>query len=370
MKHALLLLATLGANSAFAWDGLAVLGDSLSTGAASHPALTFDSHELWNVVTGKTSVVADLKDVPNLEQFKITTDIKAPNRLWPSNRENDGGSGWVWLHTLQAFSRAALDTEEYSFGYLFGRSLGFSGENIWIAGDNGTRSEHALIHAARVLDAADGELPSHILMLYTGNDLCAPNWEGMTASAAYGEGLKQAILYFARNGRNSGGKTSTLYLPAFLPVTTLISEESIANKTIRFYGSDISCSEAKKRMFSAPESVESRPIINDWRFAFFAQLMPPNPVLLCPTLFSKAASETANQSLLANRIRAYRDVQKSVVEEVTKEIAENVRLAKIDVRYIAATENVLFEGDDVAADCFHLGPKGHAKIAKTLIQGL
>ncbi|MCX6125855.1 MAG: hypothetical protein NTV34_14065, partial [Proteobacteria bacterium] len=309
-------------------------------------------------------------DVPGGDAFGLKETLDPPRRLWPAFRENDGGSGWIWLHTVQALSRAALDTEEYSYGYLFGRSLGLEPENIWIAGDNGTRAEHSAVHAARVLQAARGELPSRVLILYTGNDLCAPTWELMTDTESYGEGLRRGIMFLARHGHTAGQQPTKVYVPAVLAITGLISENSILDKKIKFYGTEITCREARKRMFAAPDVVLGREEVSDPRYPFFAQLLPPNPALLCPTLFSRAAEEPAKLSIIANRIRAYREVQKSVVESINKEIAARPELARLDVQFIENTGRVLFQGEDVSGDCFHLSPRGQAKVAQSLVASI
>jgi hypothetical protein len=363
-KLGLFLLMT--ANPVYGWDGLAVLGDSLSTGAGAHPDLKYDSMNLWRVVKGESVLKTDVAAIPEPKKFNLGVTLDAPKRLWPGARENDGGVNWIWSNSLQALSRVVLDTEEYSYGYLFGRALGFSPQNIWIAGDNGSKTEHAAVHAARVLESSGGDLPSHILMLYTGNDLCAPSWELMTDPKTYGEGLRRGIMFLAMNGKNSSTAPVNIYLPAFLPVVTLMSEPEILDKMINFYGSEISCREARKRLFSAPDSIDTKDQSIDPLFPLFSQMMPPNPALLCPTLFSVQADNSEKLSVLANRVRAYREVQQEIAAQINKEIAENSHLARINVVYLPSVERLKFSGSDVSGDCFHLSPAGHAKVALTM----
>lgn len=351
-----------------AWDGVAIIGDSISTGAATHPSLTFDSLQLWNAVNGSVDLTAKVSDLKDPESFKISGDIKAPKRLWPSSRQNDGGFGWAWLYTLQAISRTVLDTEEYSFGYLMARAMGYAPESIWFAGDNGTKAKDALVHASRLLDAADGDLPSHIVMLYTGNDLCAASWDTMTEASVYGYELQNAIRYWARQGRHSGDKPVRIYLPAFLPVTTLISSPNIAAKQIEFYGEKTTCGEARKRMFTPPKELAQRGPVDNSLYALFSQLMPPNPAMLCPTMFSPAADKPENQAILANRMRAYREAQRSVVETLNKEFAESKTPVPFELHYLASSEAISFHAEDIAGDCFHLAPAGQEKLAKTLLK--
>lgn len=353
-----------------AWDGLVILGDSISTGAAAHPALEFDSASLWRIMSGDLNVDAKASDIPNREVFKIADTLEAPRRLWPSTRENDGASGWVWLHAIQAVSRAALDTEEYSYGYLSGRALGIAPQQIWFAGDNGTKATNALSHAARVIEAGKGELPTRIMMFYTGNDLCAQSLDTMTDAKLYGDGLRDALMYLARNGRSGKDEHTKVYLPAFLPVTALLLEPSINEKIIKFHGTQLSCAEAKKRMFAAPDPTTAAPKSNpdDPRFSLFAQFMPPNPALLCPTLFARVSEDSQRQSGLANRIRAYREAQKAVVEDFNRQIKLVPSAASLEAVYSDGPESIRFVGEDVAGDCFHLSATGHAKLASLLLK--
>lgn len=356
----------------YAWDGLAIVGDSISSGAASHPSLAYDPLILWKIMTGELDVSAKLSDIPRKQDFKITDTLESPRRLWPGPRENDGASGWVWLHAIQALSRTALDTEEYSYGYLAGRALGLSPKNIWLAGDNGTKTDHALLHAARVLAAGQGELPTRIIMFYTGNDLCAQSWDTMTEAANYGANLKDAMLYLARNGHSANGEQTKIYIPAFLPVTSLLIEPSISEKEIRFHGLTTTCADARKRMFAVPTSTSGKDpnAPADPRYPLFAQFMPPNPVLLCPTLFATTSEDAQRQSILANRIRAYRDAEQAAVTEFNSLMEKNKTAAKIAAVYVEGTGALRFMGEDVAGDCFHLSAAGHAKLATELLKQL
>jgi len=350
-----------------AWDGMAVFGDSISTGAASHPALAYDSLLLWKAFTGEVDLSAKLEHLPAEQQRLLQNSLTPPQRLWPGSRQNDGGFGRAWLYTIQAFSRATLDTEEYSFGYLLGRSLGFAPQNIWIVGDNGSRAAHGVVQAARLLETSHGELPSHLLILFTGNDLCAATWGDMTSAESYGQDLRRTLQYLRKHGRSSEGKTVQLYLPAFLPITTLISSEAVASKNIVYYGEQTTCREARKRLFTASEKDRLRGPVDDSRYLMFSQMMPPNPALLCPTIYSTASSEPENLSILANRMRAYREQQQAVTESLNREwTSSKEKGPAMQIHYLASSAQINFEADDIAGDCFHLSAVGQHKLAKHL----
>lgn len=354
----------------YSWDGIVILGDSLSTGAASHPDLTYDSQSLWSVVNGEKVMTAERKFLSQEFKDKILEDtLVAPVRLWPSRRENDGASQWLWLHMIQALSRSALDTEQFSYGYLFARGMGIEASKIWIGGDNGTRSDSSVKHIDRMLVKGQGRIPTKVMLLYTGNDLCAQTWDLTTPPEIYGQELYKGLEYLALRGRNDENESSTILIPAFLPLSTLLHRESILKKEINFYGAKSTCQEARKNLFS--RSVESEMQASGEQNSMkwmFSKVMPPNPVALCPSVFSPTNDPNERIGQVANRVRAYRDQQEMIVKKFNDNAAAgkfpNVR---ISARYLNRTSEVIIEGVDVSDDCFHLSLKGHEKVAKTLM---
>jgi len=124
------------------FDGLAVLGDSMSTGAAANPKIEFDSRSLWDVFNGSSDVSLTSTAVPK-EFKKYLNDADWPERVRPSVRENDGGSGWVWQNVMQMISGRTIEEHRLSYGYFVGRALGYDSRNILIAGENGARASRA-----------------------------------------------------------------------------------------------------------------------------------------------------------------------------------------------------------------------------------
>ena len=98
--------------------------------------------------------------------------------------------------------------------------------------------------------------------------------------------------------------------------------------------------------------------------------MPPSPVLLCPTLFGKMAEDSVRQSLLANRVRGFRDAQKKAVDEFNQWRALKFPGKAFEAVYVEATETIKFDGGDVAGDCFHLSAAGQGKVASALLTKL
>lgn len=357
----------IGAKSGFAFEGLAILGDSTSTAAGTHPKLEFDSKNLWEVFNGKLDLSVTKNMVPE-DYRSVVEDVPAkPVRVGPSRRENDGGSGWIWHNVSQVISSQTLEAHSLSYGYLLGRKLGVSPENILIAGENGTTTAHAWIHAARLLDARRGDLPSKVIFFYTGNDLCAAHISRVTTPEDYGASLLKGMKYLALNG-NVSLRGTKIFIPSFLTVTSILHEPSILAKKIKLHGDEVTCQEARKRFFARDPKAAAKDDVTDPKYVYFSQMMPPNPVQFCQTLFGPGWDDAAQVSLLANRIRSFRDAQKKAVEDFNSWRGKKLPAKSIDAVYVAGTETLKFDANDVGADCFHLSPIGQAKIANALFE--
>lgn len=352
--------------SVLAFDGLAILGDSSSTGAAAHPKLEFDSKVLWDIFNSVDELPVDLALYP-AEFRSAVSALQRPTRVPPSVRENDGGSGWIWHNLTQKISARTLEEHRLSYGYLIGRKLGLPASDILIAGENGTTARHAWIHAARLVGSRQRDLPSRVIFYYTGNDLCAQSYDDISEAEEYGEELLRGMKYLVLNG-HADAQGTRIFIPGFLPVTSLLHERSILERKIKLHGEEITCQEARARMF-APNP-NSRSTDTDPRFQIFSAFMPPSPVLLCPTLFSKAAEDSARQSFLANRIRAFREAQKRTVSEFNHWRGAKYPAKSFEAFYIETTEQLKFDGADVAGDCFHLSINGQAKVATAILRGV
>ncbi len=347
-----------------AYDGLAILGDSLSTGAATHPDLVFDSYALWNIFkSGAFPRPFSAALVPE-EYRKWVVDDSRPVRLVPSSRENDGGSGWSWHQVSQAVGARTIEERRLSYGNFLGRRLGLAPENILIGGENGTVSGHAWIHAARLVESRNKDLPSRVIFLYSGNDLCAQSFDDMTEASEYGDRLLDGMKYLVLNG-HPDAKGTKIYIPGFLPVTAMIHEPAILDRKINLHGTEVTCREAREKLFAGTGG-GGKELADDPLFQMFSSFMPPSPVMLCPTLFSRMAEDSVRLSQLANRIRAYRDAQRQAVETFNQWRGHKFPARAFEAFYIEQTESLKFSGEDVAGDCFHLSAAGQGKVASAL----
>jgi hypothetical protein len=330
---------------------IAVLGDSLSTGAATHPALTFDTKDLWKVFSGETSVA---------------TGLSPPQRLWPGPREFFGSGDWVWRNLLQGLSRHYLDSEEYSWGYVLATGLGVPPAELAIAGEDGARVEAIPRHMDRLLDATGGVLPEKVFLFYTGNDLCGPTMAYVTSSAEYEEDLRAGLEYMARNAKPGAGG-SDVYVVGYLGVVQLINSDAILAKPVRAFGGESTCAKLREAGFRPGPDYDPDLPPEAW---YFGLVMPPNPTGFCATLFGgvgatdKEREETIGA--LANRIRDYRGVQKKVVEELDARFAKERPARDLRLHYVNETTELAFVGEDIAGDCFHLSAHGQERVAKAI----
>ena len=357
---------------------LAILGDSLSTGAATHPALQFDGQVLWDVFTGKISVQPTTAALPSDLAAGLPEPPPAPLRLWPSVREFFGGPDWAWRNALQAISRSYLDTAQYSWGYQLGLGLKLSPSDIAIVGEDGARVANIPRHVDRLLDLTEGELPQRLAVFYTGNDLCGSNINEVTAPADFASGLERGLLYLLRNGQ-APKEGSDVYVFGYMGILQLLTSESILAKKVHAFGSETTCKDLRSANFlpslEQQKAMQARAQSKAGQDAvawYFSLLMPPNPAGFCGTLFAggvgREREREAEINTLANHIRSYREQTAQVVERLN--VRAEVAKSKVHFHYVDATTKLTFSGDDVGEDCFHLSVAGHSKIARAAISAL
>lgn len=379
---------------------VAILGDSLSTGAATHSALAFDGDSLWDVFKHVVSV--NEEKTPEISAFLGPVDLGKPGSLWYSEREFRGGMEWVFRHFFKRLSNEYLNTGAYSWGYLAARKVGFSPENILIAGENGARMADLSRQIDRVLDATQKRLPEKIYILFSGNDLCATHIKLLTPPESYKKSLLDGLKYLFRNGEPAANGTEVIVV-GFLGVTQLLVSEEILDKNILAFGQQMSCRQLRAKNYQSPILDPTK--VRNEETVYFSHMMPPNPSGYCPTLFAlpmlargevglfsgtadtkpeqdqstkknepwKLSGRTKARvdemvSLLSGRVRQFRTASVEAVREALDWARNDFPSKNIKISYLYDTEKLVFEADDIAQDCFHLSPKGHIKIAKKLIE--
>ena len=346
----------------------AFLGDSLSTGAVTHPALRFGHVQLRKIFTGglrldpPPATIGLLKD----SSWHPAADFLAPVRLPVSDREFQSGVQWVRRHLLNGFSALYLDTEEFSWANLLARRLGARPDEVLIAAEDGARMLMAVRQADRVLDHNQGLLPDYVFIFFTGNDLCGPGVSFVTPVDEYATRLEEVIDYLFRNGRPARAGTRIVVLDP-VGVMQLAVVPDILDKKVEAHGRTMTCRELQAMPAAVPENPDAVEDVTD----LFLNMFPRSPVAWCPTVLLQglSADESAEiRTILANRIIGYRKAIGDVINSYNKE--EGMLPDGFSLQHVRGTGNLSFLGEDIAQDCFHLSLKGQMKVAGSVFQEL
>ncbi len=352
---------------------IAFIGDSISTGAASHPQLTLSRKKLWEVFLGPDTLSPKAADLPQDLPWKYADPLAKPRATWPTWRELFHGVQYTFLVFVNGISQTFLNTEEYSWGYQLGQGLGIKSSQIYIAAENGAKIGSLNRQIDRLLVARQGLLPHKVFILFTGNDICGPTLPMMTPADDFAAYLDKGLRYLSRFPLPPGG--TDVYVVAYLNVTQIVTNPSILEKSVLAFGDQTTCGTLHKQYFTPTEdqlksSKDQLETTGETGFApwfpwLFSSVMPPSPAGMCPNLFANVSPETL--STVANRIRAFRQKSEEVVQNLQKTAPQP---SDIRFHWLARSESVRFDGDDIAGDCFHLSPKGQGKLAVEVAKSL
>lgn len=332
-------------------ETIAVLGDSISTGAVSDPAMNFDHVTLWERFekgAAKAPDQATIKALTGLESAAV--DVR---RLWPSVLSYSGYFPWYGSHLQLMFSSLYLDTLSYSWPALMAKTS----DRVLIAAQDGARMEAAAEQGARLLEETKQRLPEKIFIFFTGNDLCSSSISFITSAVNFKSELLRALQVLFRG--QVGMEGSDVYIVSHLSILQLRTSQQILTKAITAYGHPQTCASLNDPKtdlkINAPEDQLGRVFMN---------FMPRRSADICPTVFGANLDATEGQSaVLANRILAFREAMKAVVDEAKP--PSGIRL-----HYVSETADLMFHPDDIANDCFHLSIQGQSRIAKLVRQAI
>ncbi len=373
MTAFLLLLVFLPIEAAGQERRIAILGDSLGTGGAAHPDLHFDSQVLYEIFSGRKTLVPRPEDLLTLRQEGVLSSdqsLVTPTRLEISRREFDGSINWVGKHTLNAFSRQYLDFEEYSWGNLLGLSLKIPPPQIEIAAEDGARMKAVHRQLDRLLDQ-NAQLPEHVFLFFTGNDVCGPSGDFVTTAEDYGLQLQRGLRYLARNGK-PGASGTHVWVMDPVGVMQLVTSDAIQNKSVKAHGRTMTCRELQKGLGPKLEETLAAGDLQQPEKVYFLQMFPRSPADYCPTVFGRGFDREPQdvQQMIANRIRDYRrEIQDSVVV-LREQGKKDPRFAGFSFHHVPDTGLLVFGPDDIAEDCFHLALRGQLKVAKAVLAAM
>ena len=340
----------------------AIVGYSIATGAVAHERVGYDANGLNQIFRASPplSVTPEAGELLKQRGLGPAADFQKPVRLWPTLSEYNGGIHWVITHLFGVASRQYLDMEEYGWGYLVGRMLGYSGDEILIAAEDGARSKVIRYQFNRVLEHTKGILPEHIFMMFTGNDLCGINMSLVTDAQSYAHHFDQQIRYLASVAKLSATE-SHIWLVDPVGVAQLSLSEALLAKKVKAHGKEMTCGELYS--VNRGEKMSSEEV--------HLMFLPKSPSAYCSTLLVNKNQEDAERiGKLANLIRSYRENLQKAVEGINKDKEKGRFPASISVHHISETSNYIIEPEDLANDCFHLSLQGQAKLARSILKGV
>lgn len=350
---------------------LAIIGDSISSGAFSHPQQKWNLKEVGSLLTtfGPTlDLKAYAEDFRSVVPFKGR--IQAPTRVWETLAHPVGG---------------ILDTEEHSWGYLLGRSQGVAPKDILITAEKGNHVGDAEKQAQRLLKSTRNTVPDQTFFFFTGNNLCGKdpqeNFDFEGAKNEFRDSLVKGANQFI-SAASAEGKTSKVYLMKFLPVMNLIKNKGIREKVVEAYGMKLTC----ERMRELPSDQIPPPDKNDGvaqgalsllqTLKNFGALNVPEKELksipsitaVCTGILKTTSNDEARIVFFERLIQAYNQG----VEEAVRVANGNARDSKkqIDFTLLSSPGNFEAEAEDIGQDCFHLSLQGQEKLTRLVMKEL
>lgn len=342
-------------------EAIGLVGDSISTGGGAHPSLAFEREVIEKVFRDQIDLRPDPNYGPTLEAAwsEPYTPGEPARRLPLSRREFTGPLTWVYERAFHYISHRFLDAEEYSWGYLLARRQGLQGSRVYIAARDGENAADAIRQMDRLLDASEGRALADVFIFFTGNDLCMPGLSFGTDPDVYSDSLEEAVRYYARNAQIAASGTANIWLLDPLGILQIVSSPSILNQRVRAYGTELSCRDLQAGRYKPqPNLGPSTPQDSASELASaFANILNIGPRAYCPGLFAIHDGPSELQMRFGNALAAYR----SRLEKLPAKL-QNLP-PQFRVHHVKATSEVIFSGEDMAQDCFHLGLKGQLKVA-------
>lgn len=350
---------------------MAFIGDSLTTGAVSHPAVSLHQASVLNLLQGKAA--ADLTLPADIAAVQTGLGLKPidfgrfphPRRLGLSPAAFSGPLFWVYRHFSHAIAVNYLDYEQLSWAYALAQQWGVTGEDVIIAANDGARSTSAFDQVRLLAKLPKEQFPRSVFMLFSGNDLCGETSEQFTAASDYGKALRRSLSLLNRiAAEKQVGKVVAVLLEP-INIMQLVVNPGIQSKKIAYGERSYRCSEIQQPGFSvAADSTAIRPDIRDTdRMLLRLKLLPESPSRYCAGIFKPTADGESNRAAASAHWGDYRTAIQAVAKEAWS-------LDHLQVVALDAPAKLLLDGGDIASDCFHLSYRGQFRLAAAVAASL
>lgn len=339
-----------------------VFGDSISTGAVTHPNFTLDYEGiLRSAITG--------------EHTPSGAGVASPVRVGKPLAEiptfGDGGGNERAAKALLG----AIEWPELSWGSNLATIEARPTDRVAIAARNGAQAKNAPEEVETWLEnrGAGRALPPETYVFFTGNDLCRAedDPEPITAPEAFGASIAEAVRAFARAGQAPEGG-ATVYLVSHLDILQLAkTPDLLAKKRVIVTDArgkrELSCSEFLKEY----EDATAKPLAqSDFEGALLR--FTYHPMKSCASVLAHTAGlDPARAKVpldsLSAQLSAYREQLAAVAAALPGD--PDVQNAGVTVKLITTTHDLVMTPDDVANDCFHLSASGQRRLADAIAKG-
>ncbi len=346
---------------------IAILGDSISTGAAAGDDLTYDRNRLVGLMLRPStphSLSEPLGSANRDGPVLLPTPVK-----WFGDPLRWASQSFLWLLSNRYFNRSGE-----SWGAFLAAEFHLRQNDILIAAQNGARAKDGLSQAYAVLEHNKGVWPQKIMIFFTGNDLCAATpLELGRQLDAYADSLRKTLSFITKHGRPAPEGTE-IYLIKPLLVSQLLTREEILQKQISIGDEAISCQELQRSQFQPGLNALENPSKLEQELGpasgvhqqILGSFLPPNYAQMCPTIFYFPVIDKEALSTLANAVRGLQAAVEAMRTTHSIPSQEGPEKTSSKVHILSTTEDLLFNGNEIAQDCFHLSPLGQKRLAELL----
>ena len=339
------------------------LGDSISTGGASHQDIRFDSGYLRQIFGDEVQRIflPELSERIVAQGFSPFPLQQQPRFLPLARREFLGGLLWFYQSTLRAISQRYLDTPQYAWSMILASKFTTKSQDVFLAADDGSRLASGPRQVDRYLETVSTKLPGKVFVFFTGNDLCGPSMSYVTSASDYERQLSQLLTYINRNAQPADSGSDIFILDP-ISVMQLVQSQEILDKEVPAHGKTMTClSLQKSNLLDLKSPGKSTDVTNPTYADAVLPLLPQRPNDYCSTVFTPE-----NTGELANRIREYRGRIKAVASAFSQRRSNKEFQQGFRIHHLESSGNISFGAEDIANDCFHLSGFGHLKMAQKL----
>lgn len=339
-----------------------VLGDSLSTGALTHPDSVVDAQQLW-------------ERIQDGEEFELDTALMGDGEgdgEPPVSRIDDGSQADFFAEVasdLKSDLQELIEFPAYSWASQLA-DLEDSEGVVALAAQNGARASAAESQASAFVanlqdGGVDGVMPGKTFVFFSGNDLCQGNGslDSVTAAKAYGESIENGVKTLLTNLKAPDGG-ATVYIIGHLDLAAFFSDGSVFDeKKIEVRGREMSCSDYLKD--------SEAPTIKDGEsLADAGQTQLYHPVEICESMVSMVPGTGLEPAADPSKVKALIDDYRSASRAEAERLNREFEGEGVSVAYVDAVEDLAFDSEDVSNDCFHLSVAGQKKIASAIQEAI